>query len=196
MVKNLPSIQETLVWSLGLEDPLEKGTATQLIILSWGVPWKEEPGGEGRGREQRGRRCRVKTSDWGPESVSTHTQNLKTRVLNAVLSCCPDISPAEIGLFGASRELKFRVCNHGVSQMHTQQGKENSFMEGKEIYKLQETKSWFFIGWDLARKKMLPSLPVGLCYHHRAPSSGFLTLTEVSVHSSVDSDPSSRPICW
>ena len=70
--------------------------------------------------------------------------------------------------------------------MHTQQGKENSFMEGKEIYKLQETKSWFFIGWDLAGKKMLPSLPVGLCYHHRAPSSGFLTLTEVSVHSSVD----------
>ena len=63
MVKNLPTMQEAWVLSLGLEDPLEKGTATQLIILSWGVPWKEEPGGEGRGREQRGRRCRVKTSD-------------------------------------------------------------------------------------------------------------------------------------
>lgn len=87
---------------------------------------------------------------------------------------------------GASRELKFRVCNHGVSQMHTQQGKENSFMEGREIYKLQETESWFFIGWDLAGKKMFPSLPVGLCYHPRAPSSGLLTLTEVSVRLSVD----------
>ena len=28
MVKNLPAMQETLVRSLGWEDPLEKGTAT------------------------------------------------------------------------------------------------------------------------------------------------------------------------
>ena len=33
---------------------------------------------------------------------------------------------------------------------------------------------------------MLPSLPVGLCLQHRAPSSGLPALTEVSVHSSVD----------
>ena len=30
-VKNLPAMQETWVWSLGWEDPLEKETATQLL---------------------------------------------------------------------------------------------------------------------------------------------------------------------
>ena len=34
-VKNLPAMQETWVWSLGQEDPLEKGTATHSSILAW-----------------------------------------------------------------------------------------------------------------------------------------------------------------
>ena len=34
MVKNLPVMQETLVQSLGWEDPLEKGMATYSSILS------------------------------------------------------------------------------------------------------------------------------------------------------------------
>ena len=42
-VKNLPAMQETWVQSLGREDPLEKGTATYSIILSWRIPWTEEP---------------------------------------------------------------------------------------------------------------------------------------------------------
>ena len=33
MVKNPPAMQETRVWSLGLEDPLEKGKATHSSIL-------------------------------------------------------------------------------------------------------------------------------------------------------------------
>ena len=45
MVKNLPAIQETQVWSLGWEDPLAKGTATYSTILAWRIPWTEEPGG-------------------------------------------------------------------------------------------------------------------------------------------------------
>ena len=44
-VKNLPEIQETQVWSLGQEDPLEKGMATHSSILAWRIPWTEEPGG-------------------------------------------------------------------------------------------------------------------------------------------------------
>ena len=35
--------QETLVWSLGWEDPLEEGMATHSSILSWRNPWTEEP---------------------------------------------------------------------------------------------------------------------------------------------------------
>ena len=45
VVKNLPAMRETRVRSLGLEDPLEKGTATHSSILAWRIPWTEEPGG-------------------------------------------------------------------------------------------------------------------------------------------------------
>ena len=44
MVKNLPAMQEAQVWSLGQEDPLEKGMATHSSILAWRIPWAEEPG--------------------------------------------------------------------------------------------------------------------------------------------------------
>ena len=39
MIKNLPAIQETLVLSLGQEDPLEKGKATHSSTLAWRIPW-------------------------------------------------------------------------------------------------------------------------------------------------------------
>ena len=44
MVKILPAMQETQVWSLGWEDPLEKGMATHSSILAWRIPWIEKPG--------------------------------------------------------------------------------------------------------------------------------------------------------
>ena len=39
LVKNPPAMQETSVWSLGWEDPLEKGKATHSSILAWRIPW-------------------------------------------------------------------------------------------------------------------------------------------------------------
>ena len=45
IVKNLPAMQETRVWPLGQEDPLEKGMAIHSSILAWRIPWAEEPGG-------------------------------------------------------------------------------------------------------------------------------------------------------
>ena len=36
---------ETLVLSLGQEDPLEEEMASQSGILAWKIPWTEEPGG-------------------------------------------------------------------------------------------------------------------------------------------------------
>ena len=54
-VKN-PAIQEipdTLVRSLGQEDPLEKGMATHSSIIAWKVPLAEEPGGLQSMRSQR-----------------------------------------------------------------------------------------------------------------------------------------------
>ena len=38
-------MQETQIWSLGWEDPLEKEMATHSSILAWKIPWSEEPGG-------------------------------------------------------------------------------------------------------------------------------------------------------
>ena len=42
-VKNLPAKQETRVWSLGWEDPLEEGMADHSSILAWEIPGTEEP---------------------------------------------------------------------------------------------------------------------------------------------------------
>ena len=53
-VKNPPAMQETQVWPLSQEDPLdlqvrkiflplEKEMATHSIIFAWRIPWTEEP---------------------------------------------------------------------------------------------------------------------------------------------------------
>ena len=44
VVKNLPTMQETGIQSLGWEDPLEKEMATHSSILAWEIPWTEETG--------------------------------------------------------------------------------------------------------------------------------------------------------
>ena len=59
VVKNLPAVQETQetrVWFLDQEDPLEKEMATDSSILAWKIPWTEEPGGlESTGLQRFGR---------------------------------------------------------------------------------------------------------------------------------------------
>ena len=44
MVKYLPGMQETLVRSLGWEDPLEKEMATHSSTLARRILWREELG--------------------------------------------------------------------------------------------------------------------------------------------------------
>ena len=39
LVKNLPTMRETWVRSLGWKDPLEKEKATHSSILAWRIPW-------------------------------------------------------------------------------------------------------------------------------------------------------------
>ena len=45
LVKNLTALEEMQVQSLGGKDPLEKKMANHFSILSWKIPWTEEPGG-------------------------------------------------------------------------------------------------------------------------------------------------------
>ena len=44
MVKNLSTMRKTWVQSLGWEDLLEKGMEAHSSILTWRIPWTEEPG--------------------------------------------------------------------------------------------------------------------------------------------------------
>ena len=44
MVKGLPGMRETQIWSLVGEDPLEKEMATHSSILAWRILWTDEPG--------------------------------------------------------------------------------------------------------------------------------------------------------
>ena len=43
--KDYAAMQETQVQSLSREDLLENGVATHSNILTWRIPWTEEPGG-------------------------------------------------------------------------------------------------------------------------------------------------------
>ena len=44
-VKRLPTMRETWVRSLGQEDTLEEEMATHFSILTWRIPWTEQPSG-------------------------------------------------------------------------------------------------------------------------------------------------------
>ena len=62
--------QETQVWSLGWEDPLEKNTATHSSIPAWRIPWTEEPGGlQSMGLQRVGQDW----TDWAP--TYTHSRD-------------------------------------------------------------------------------------------------------------------------
>ena len=45
MVKNLPTMRDTQVQSLGWEESLEEGMAAHPVFLPGETPWTEEPGG-------------------------------------------------------------------------------------------------------------------------------------------------------
>ena len=79
-IKNPPVMQETQemwVWSLDLEDPLEKEKATHSHILAWKIPWKEDPG-------------RLSGS-WGHKESDT-TQGLSRRHVSSVQFSCSVMS--------------------------------------------------------------------------------------------------------
>ena len=94
MVKNLPKVRETWVWSLSWEDPLEKGMATLSSILAWRITWREEPGGLQSMGSQRVRHNWVK---------SLYLHNLKCIIFSCITNqviymCIWGVSSKE-GLF-------------------------------------------------------------------------------------------------
>ena len=86
-VKNLPSIQETQVQFLGQEDPLEKGMATHSSILTWEIPWTEEPGGYSPGG--------LKESD----TTNTFNFHCFTQILTSVPFCPFHVKHQDLSVF-------------------------------------------------------------------------------------------------
>ena len=85
MVKNPPAMEETQVHSSGQEDPLEERMATHSSILSWCIPWTEEPDGlQFMGLQ------RVNTTDWLTHIHGNTTYNFwGTSILFFIVSYIP-----------------------------------------------------------------------------------------------------------
>ena len=77
MVKNLPSMWETQVQSLGQDDLLEKGMATHSNILAWRTPCTEKSGGLHSMDHKDSN-----TTEW----LSLHLTHIKISVIKTVLS--------------------------------------------------------------------------------------------------------------
>ena len=77
--KNPPAVQETQVWSLGEEDPLEKEMATHSSILAWEIPGTEEPGGLLSMGSQKSQ-MRLSTA---PHTISNHL--LRTKLIESII---------------------------------------------------------------------------------------------------------------
>ena len=86
-VKNLPAMQETPVWFLDWEDPLEKGTATHSSILAWGIPWTQffTSGGQSIGVSASASILPMNLQDWFPLG-GTGWISLQSRRLSRVFS--------------------------------------------------------------------------------------------------------------
>ena len=96
-VKNLPAVQETQVWSLGWEDPLEKEMATHSSILAWKISWTEEPGGlQSMGRQESGTTERL-------------TQHI------VMLNPCKPKNQKLVSLFGINQSW---LCKYSPNQMY------------------------------------------------------------------------------
>ena len=72
-VKNPPAMWETWVWSLDWEDSLQEGMATHSSILTWRIPWAEEPGGLQSTGSQRVRGDRATQHSTAQEVLSCST---------------------------------------------------------------------------------------------------------------------------
>ena len=103
-VKNLSTMWETWVQSLGQEDPLEKGMATHSNILAWRIPWTQEPS-----RLQSLKSRRVGMTE---QLTHTHIQTGNTPVLSYALvkQLTDKCTFTEFTDFSLSRKKKITVC--------------------------------------------------------------------------------------
>ena len=77
---------ERTVLSLGVEDPLEEGLATHSSILTWRIPWTEEPGGTVHRIAQSQTRLKGLSTDTLRDYGSSELLNLNSDPSHFILS--------------------------------------------------------------------------------------------------------------
>ena len=80
MVKNSSAMQETQVQSLGWKDHLERGMATHSSMLTWRIPWTEEPGVVQSRESQR------VGHDWVTNTICHRISNVSGKLVSLGLS--------------------------------------------------------------------------------------------------------------
>ena len=81
--------QETLVRSLGREDPLEKEMAAHSSIPAWEIPWTEEPGRQqSTGSQSWTQLSRFKFCILGTGRVLIPLRTLRQEARDISFSCC------------------------------------------------------------------------------------------------------------
>ena len=91
LVSNLSATQETWVWSLSQEDPLEKGMATRSSLLPWRIPWIEEP-------------CRLQSK--GKQRVG-HNWMTSTHLCLLILFCLSTFTHSGVSVFMEATSIWF-----------------------------------------------------------------------------------------
>ena len=105
MVKNLPAMQETWVWSLGWEDPLEKEMTTHSSILSWRIPWTGEPGElQSIGLQRVGH-------NWSDLACMSVCICLKANWAPTMHECLHELQVAQ-------KQTRHRLCHKGTQSTH------------------------------------------------------------------------------
>ena len=121
---------ETTVPSLGPEDPLKEGTATQSSILAWRIPWTEEPGGLSPMQSQRVRH------DWS-DLASMHA-NPRIRSLSGKVG-------GDLRLRRLKEEATWRQCRDqnwaAMSQGTSQPPAEGKAGPGLTDFQLQASRT-------------------------------------------------------
>ena len=104
--------QETWVWTLGREDPLEEGLASHSSILGWKIPWTEETSGlwsigPQKVRHDCTQHSAIDLRKWGQRGqrvqARSHTSEWQAWTLYpSLLLSCPNLSHHHIAFEGSS----------------------------------------------------------------------------------------------
>ena len=106
-VKDPPAMQETQVPSLGREGPLEKGMATHSCVLTWRIPWTEEPGGlQSKGSQRVGH-------DWATDTKWAELRHYSLEVVQPTREARVLGTSSSLALSGHKPRLQFCHLENG-----------------------------------------------------------------------------------